>query len=329
MQPRDGLKNAIPAPTCAPGLAGWTGLCDALRVKFDEAIDGFLLHLATERGLSVNYQTLIQRQLEDFATWCRREKGWDSPASVGLDDLGAYLGARKDGGLASSSLRLVAIALRIFYRRLAALGQISTDPAAQLIPPRPDKTLPETLGEGQVRHFLESIPVSTALDRRDRAIAELLYSSGLRVSELVDARIEHLHLEEAFVRVTGKGNKTRVVPVGGAARGAIENWLLDGRTDFVKPKSPSTVFLSRRGTRLTTERVRQILIERARAAGLDWNLYPHLFRHSFATHLLGRGADLRVIQEMLGHADISTTQIYTHVDAAHLRQLHRNFHPRA
>jgi integrase/recombinase XerD len=298
-------------------------------MTFEEAIDGFLLHLATERGLSVNYQTLIQRQLEDFATWCRREKGWESPASAGLDDLGAYLGSRKDGGLASSSLRLVAIALRIFYRRLAALGQISTDPAAQLIPARPDKTLPETLGEGQVRHFLESIPVSTPMDRRDRAIAELLYSSGLRVSELVNARLEHLHLEEAFVRVTGKGNKTRVVPVGGAARTAIENWLLDGRTSFANLKSPSTIFLSRRGARLTTERVRQILLERARAAGLDWNLYPHLFRHSFATHLLGRGADLRVIQEMLGHADISTTQIYTHVDAAHLRQLHRNFHPRA
>lgn len=298
-------------------------------MTFDEAIDGFLLYLATERGLSVNYQTLIQRQLEDFATWSRREKGWDSPALATLDDLGDYLRVRKDGGLAASSLRLVAIALRIFYRRLAALGQISTDPAAQLIPARPDKTLPQTLGEGQVRHFLDSIPLSTPMDRRDRAIAELLYSSGLRVSELVDARLEHLHIDEAIVRVTGKGNKTRVVPVGGAAREAIENWLLDGRAEYAKPKSPSTVFLSRRGARLTTERVRQILIERARAAGLDWNIYPHLFRHSFATHLLGRGADLRVIQEMLGHADISTTQIYTHVDAAHLRQLHRNFHPRA
>lgn len=298
-------------------------------MTFEEAIDGFLLHLATERGLSVNYQTLIQRQLEDFATWCRREKGWNSPVSAGLDDLGAYLGARKDGGLAASSLRLVAIALRIFYRRLAALGQIPADPAAQLIPARPDKTLPETLGEGQVRHFLESIPISTPMDRRDRAIAEWLYSSGLRVSELVEARLEHLRLEEAFVRVTGKGNKTRVVPVGGAARTAIESWLFDGRGHFVKPGSPSTVFLSRRGARLTTERVRQILVERARAAGLDWKLYPHLFRHSFATHLLGHGADLRVIQEMLGHADIATTQIYTHVDAAHLRQLHRNFHPRA
>ncbi len=298
-------------------------------MEMEEAIDGFLLYLATERGLSSNYQLLVRRQLEDFSAWLRRERGHVSPGRVVLEDFTGFLGARKDGGLATSSLRMAAIALRIFFRHLAARGHLTVDPATKLMAPRADRTLPETLNEVQVRHFLEAIPTTTAFDLRDRAMAEFLYSSGLRVSELVNARTEHLHLEEGFVRVTGKGNKTRVIPVGSAARAAIERWVLEGRGQFQIPRSPSTIFLSRRGKRLTTERVRQILIERARAAGLDWNLYPHLLRHSFATHLLGHGADLRVIQEMLGHADIATTQIYTHVDAAHLRNLHRQFHPRA
>ena len=299
------------------------------RMTLDEATDDFLLYIATERGLSVNYQLLVRRQLDDFATWCRHHRGHQDPGRVVLDDLTGFLGTRKDHGLAASSLRLAAIAVRIFFRHLAAKGKIPADPAAKLLPPRPDKTLPETLNEVQVRHFLEALPQATTLDLRDKAIAELLYSSGLRVAELVNARTENLHLDEQFLRVTGKGNKTRVIPVGSAARAALDRWLLEGRGKFHKPRSPSTIFLSRRGTRLTTERIRQILLERARAAGLDWRIYPHLLRHSFATHLLGHGADLRVIQEMLGHADIATTQIYTHVDADHLRQLHQNFHPRA
>ena len=295
----------------------------------EEAIESFLLHLATERGLSVNYQLLVRRQLEDFLAWCRRHKGHQDPSRVTLDDLGAFLGARKDGGLAASSLRLAAIALRIFFRFLTARKHLERDPAEALIPPRPDKTLPDTLNEAQMRHFLESIAAATPLDLRDRALAEMLYGSGLRVSELVGARTEHYHPDEGFIRVTGKGNKTRVVPVGSAARAAVARWMAEGRPRFQKPRSPSTIFLSRRGTILTTERIRQILVERARAAGLDWNIYPHLLRHTFATHLLGHGADLRVIQELLGHADISTTQIYTHVDQQRLKQIHRQFHPRA
>ena len=295
----------------------------------EEAIETFLLHLATERGLSVNYQLLVRRQLEDFHAWCRRARGHADPGRVALQDLGAFLGARKDGGLAASSLRLAAIALRIFFRFLTARKHLERDPAEALMPPRPDKTLPETLNEAQVRFYLESFAGTTPFDLRDRAMAELLYSSGLRVSELVDARTEPFRPEEGFLRVPAQGNKTRVVPVGAEARAAIARWLAHGRHAFHKPRSPSTIFLSRRGARLTTARVRQVLLERARAAGLDWHLYPHLLRHTFATHLLGHGADLRVIQELLGHADISTTQVYTHVDQQHLRQIHRQFHPRA
>lgn len=294
----------------------------------DEAIDAFLLHLATERGLSDNYQVLVRRQLEDFATWSQRERRHGDPSRVRLDDLSTFLGVRMDDGLAASSLRLTAVALRIFFRFLAARGVIPQDPAARLQMPRPDQRLPETLREDVVRDFLEAIPVKTPLDQRDRAMAELLYGSGLRVAELVDARLEHLLLDEGVLRVTGKGGKTRMVPLGGASIMAIRRWLADGRPGLVKPRTPSTIFLSRRGAKLTTERVRQMIRERAARAGIDTHLYPHLFRHSFATHLLGHGADLRVIQEMLGHADIATTQIYTHVDGERLRQVHRKFHPR-
>lgn len=220
------------------------------------------------------------------------------------------------------------IALKIFFRFLAARDLIATDPAEALDSPRPERYLPETLNEPAVEKLLASIDVTRPLGRRDRAMLELLYASGLRVSELTGARLENLHLEDGAIRVTGKGNKTRLIPVGQAARGAIDDYLLNERPKLVSKRSGSQIFLSRRGGQLTPQRVWQIVKDRARMAGLDTNVYPHLLRHSFATHLLGNGADLRIIQEMLGHADISTTQIYTHVDQKRLRQVHRQFHPR-
>ncbi|MEM6917131.1 MAG: tyrosine-type recombinase/integrase, partial [Verrucomicrobiota bacterium] len=157
---------------------------------------------------------------------------------------------------------------------------------------------------------------------------ELLYASGLRVSELTGARLENFFPEEGVIRVTGKGKKTRMVPVGSSAREALSAYLEIERPALVRSKTGSEIFLSKWGKSLTTTRIWQIVKERARIAGIEANVYPHLLRHSFATHLLGNGADLRVIQELLGHADIATTQIYTHVDQKHLRNVHRKFHPR-
>jgi integrase/recombinase XerD len=157
----------------------------------------------------------------------------------------------------------------------------------------------------------------------------LLYASGLRISELANARLENFNFEERVVRVTGKGNKTRLVPVGRKACEALAAYLSDERPKLVKRRSGSEIFLSERGSKLTTVRIWQIVKKYAQRAGLEKNVYPHLLRHSFATHLLGNGADLRVIQEMLGHTDISTTQIYTHVDQQRLKAVHRQFHPRA
>lgn len=292
------------------------------------AIDQFLLYLATERGLSDNYQLSTRRSLESFADWANAEHRASDPGAITIELLTEYLADRKKTGLAASSLRLEVIALKIFYRFLAGRGVVDKDVAERLDSPRLERYLPETLNEPGVRLLLESIDTSRPLGRRDRAILELLYASGLRVSELTHARLEAFHLEEGVIRVTGKGNKTRLVPVGGAAREAIRDYLDNERPKLVGKKTGSHIFLSIRGGRLTAQRVWQIVKERARMAGLEENVYPHLLRHSFATHLLGNGADLRVIQELLGHADIATTQIYTHVDQKRLKQVHRQFHPR-
>jgi integrase/recombinase XerD len=292
-------------------------------------IESFILHLAAERGLSVNYQTLVQLMLERFAAWAKRHRKRATVAEVVTTDVTDYLAWRKSDGLAASSLLIELIALKIFFRWLAAHGHCAGDPAEPVLPPRVEKNLPDTMNEVEVGTLLESVQGSDPLDIRDRAMLEIFYASGLRISEVTGARLEHLNLDEGWIRVTGKGNKTRLVPVGAAAREAVQRWLDAARPKLVSPKTQSFDFLNRNGGKLTTARVWQIVKERAKLAGLDpAKVHPHLLRHSFATHLLGNGADLRVIQEMLGHADISTTQIYTHVDQRRLKDTHRRFHPR-
>ncbi len=277
----------------------------------------------------MNYQLLVRRVLETFASWYRREHESEDIASVTTQHISGFLGHRKGDGLIPSSLRVELIAVKIFFRWLAARGRRVGDPAEPVLPPRVEQSLPDTLNEPEVRRLLESVTGQEPLDLRDRAILEIFYASGLRISEVTGSRLENLSLEEGWVRVTGKGNKTRLVPVGAAARDAISRYLDSARPNLVKPKTKSFIFLNRNGGQLTTARVWQIVKERATAAGMDADrIYPHLLRHSFATHLLGNGADLRVIQEMLGHADIATTQIYTHVDQKRLKDTHRKFHPR-
>jgi integrase/recombinase XerD len=292
-------------------------------------IDSFILHLATERGLSDNYQLSTRRSLEEFAAWLEKARQITSAGAVRHAHLSDYLAHRKQGGLAAASIKLIVVALKIFFRFLHARGVIRDDPAEVLPLPRLERYAPETLNELQMQDFLAGIATNRPRGLRDRAMMELLYSSGLRISELVNARLENLDLDRGTIRVTGKGNKTRVVPVGAKAREAIASYLASERPGVVRPKTGSEVFLNRFGHKLTTARAWQILKQLAREAGIEQNLYPHLMRHSFATHLLNNGADLRVIQEMLGHADISTTQIYTHVEQGRLKAVHRKFHPRA
>jgi integrase/recombinase XerD len=295
----------------------------------EEVIESFIRFLAVERGLSANYQLSTQRSLTEFAQWCREKKKIVSPREVTLPLLTEYLSDRKRSGLAASSIKLIVVALKIFFRFLTSRKTIRQDPAEALAQPRIERYLPETLNELQVEKLIEGINTNTELGLRDRAMIELLYASGLRISELATARLEEFGAEEGILRVTGKGNKMRVVPVGRRALEALAAYLSTERPKLVKQRSGSEIFLSKRGTRLTTARIWQIVKKRAHQSGLEMNVYPHLLRHSFATHLLSNGADLRIIQEMLGHADISTTQVYTHVDQQRLKAVHRQFHPRA
>ncbi|HXY60759.1 MAG TPA: site-specific tyrosine recombinase/integron integrase [Chthoniobacterales bacterium] len=295
----------------------------------EAAIDSFIRFLAVERGLSENYQLSTQRSLTEFSDWCVARKKIANPRAVTLPLLSEYLAERKRGGLSASSIKLIVVALKIFFRFLANQGRIGRDPAEPLALPRVERYLPETLNEMQVEQLIDAIDIKLPLGLRDRAMIELLYASGLRISELASARLENFDSAERILRVTGKGNKTRLVPVGRKASEALADYLSLERPNLVKRRTGGEIFLSARGTRLTTARIWQIVKRIARHSGLEKNIYPHLLRHSFATHLLGNGADLRIIQEMLGHADISTTQVYTHVDQQRLKAVHRQFHPRA
>ncbi len=295
----------------------------------EEFIDQFVRYLATERGLSVNYQLSTRRSLETFAKWLAQQARVSRLDEVEPGHFANYLSWRKRSGLAAASIKLEAVALRIFFRFLLARKVLTINPAENLCVPRVEKYLPETLNGSAISRLLESVSEADPLGLRDRAMLELLYASGLRISELCNIRLEGLDLAEGMIRVTGKGNKTRLVPVGSEALRAIGRYLELERPKLVARRTGAEIFLSVRGRKLTPQRVWQLLKRYAARAGLDANVYPHLLRHSFATHLLAGGADLRIIQEMLGHADISTTQIYTHVDSSHLRSVHKKFHPRA
>ena len=297
---------------------------------FPQLADSFLLFLAAERGLSVNYRLSVQRTLARFADWCAEHR--HAPADVDEPLLAEYhRWLRSECQLSASSCRVAMVHLRQFFRYLAREKVLPTNPAALLQCGRAGRPLPETLQAESVNTLLQSIdPADLPFGARDRALLEMLYGSGLRVSELVNLRADQVDWEENFLRITGKGNKTRYVPLGGVAAKALRSYLEHARPKLMRNgrRAGDILFLSNRGEKLTRDRIRQIIKERALAAGLPENVYPHIMRHSFATHLLENGADLRVIQDMLGHASLSTTQVYTHVDQKRLVSLHQSFHPR-
>ena len=289
-------------------------------------VDSFLIYLATEKGLSDAYQDSVQQTLVALDRWMSGQSL--DLEDIGTDELSEFLGSRKSAQLSASSLRIETVHLKIFFRWLASRNHLPMDPSEPLLSPRAQSPLPSTLHVTAINTLLESIDPEKPLGRRDRAILELFYASGLRLSELCDLKLENYDEEEGFLRVTGKGHKTRLIPVGKVAQDALAVYLTKERPSLVKPQTKSEFFLSVRGGALSPDRVRQIFKSRARDAGIEQNVFPHLLRHSFATHLLEGGADLRVIQELLGHADLATTQIYTHVDGSRLKSLHQKFHPR-
>jgi integrase/recombinase XerD len=298
--------------------------------SWEEAIEGCLGYLATEKSHAVHTQMINRLALESFAAWMEKNRPGAGPGALTGDDLRAFLRAqRAQRRLAPASVKVLVVALRHLFAHLKRENLIQHDLLPALDLPRLDQLLPKTLTEDEVSRFLAVDLPTTPRGLRDRALIEVLYASGLRAGEITGLRLENYLREEKLLRVIGKGNRERLVPVGEKAIAAIDRWLTHGRPKLVKPKTGGEIFLGEHGRRLTTARLWQIVREISILAGVEKKIWPHLLRHSFATHLLSHGADLRAIQEMLGHASLATTQVYTHVDEARLKQVHRRFHPRA
>ncbi len=304
-------------------------------------VEEFLVHVRHERGQSAHTQRTYAAQLARFTTWASSQ-GIGSLREVSLQHLLAFLqqerirppktsgaGRPRSGNLGSSSVYLTVAALRAFFRFAVAENFITTDPSENLPLPGRWKQLPKSLDSQEIERILTPPTEATEAALCDHAVLEVAYASGLRLAELRGIRLEQLQLEAGFIHVIGKGDKERVVPVGRAARAALERYLAAGRPGLVTPKSPSNVFLTRRGTPFAPVTLWLRIKSWIRRAGIERNVTPHMLRHSFATHLLENGADLRVIQELLGHASIATTETYTHVAGRRLREVHDQFHPRA
>lgn len=292
-----------------------------------EEIDSFLAFLELEKGSSPNTVSSYQRDLRQCAQFLsgRRRKDW---RRVKPEDLSDWIQSLSNQGFAVSSVARKLSAVRMFFRHLFRDRKRGDDPTELLQGPRLVRRAPATLSERDVRSLLEAPPATTPRGVRDRAILELFYSSGLRASELSSLTLTQVDLEQGFVRVFGKGSKERIVPLGDSAAMAIEVYLGSARPKWVKPKTGSELFISQRGGAISRKTIWRLVKQYAEKAGLDPSVKPHLLRHSFATHLLGGGADLRAIQEMLGHASITTTQIYTAVEGKRLVAEHERYHPR-
>jgi integrase/recombinase XerC len=287
--------------------------------------DQFLDFLRTERGLSPRTRSAYRRDLESFSEELARLDITD-PGRVTEHDVRRFIARRHRQGLGPRSIQRLLSAVRTFYRWLMREGLADHNPAAQVRAPRAGRKLPGTLDTDAVARLLD-IRDQSPLAIRDKAIMELFYSSGLRLAELAGLRWDQIDAAAGLVTVTGKGNKTRVVPLGSYAAAALSAWR-KVRGNFAGFEEPS-VFVSNRGTPISTRTIQSRIRYWAKRQGLPQRVYPHLLRHSFASHLLESSGDLRAVQELLGHADISTTQVYTHLDFQHLASVYDKAHPRA
>ncbi len=291
----------------------------------DPLVAGFLRHLAHERRLSPRTLDAYRRDLQSFRHWnrCHGDLPWQR---LDQAQVRAYVADQHRQGISGTTLRRRLSALRSFYRYLMREGEAKCDPARGVRAPKVARKLPGTLEVDQLQQLLDQ-PANTPLEIRDSAMMELVYSCGLRLAELVAIDLTDLDRLEAMLEVTGKGNKTRRLPVGRKALEAVDRWLRL-RGEMARPGEPA-LFVSRRGRRISRRSVQQRMDLLARRRGALRHLHPHLLRHSFASHLLESSSDLRAVQELLGHADISTTQVYTHLDFQHLARVYDQAHPRA
>ncbi len=292
-------------------------------------LEEFLSYLTIERGLSKNtissYGTDLIHFIEYLAT-----KGINDVDKVTRQDIMAYLLYLKDKGISSNSISRALVAIKMFYRFLVQERLAKDDVAGVLESPRLVRPLPNVLGMAEVDKLLNAPDVRDWMGIRDKAALELIYATGMRVSELVELMMEGLNLDVGFIKCKGKGDKERIVPIGKAAKEAVERYMAKVRPKLQKKGGQdSHLFLSRLGKKVSRVSFWKMLKKNAKLARIKKDITPHTLRHSFATHLLERGADLRVVQELLGHADISTTQIYTHINKERLKSIHKQFHPRA
>lgn len=296
----------------------------SIRPDIDNEINRFLDMLWMERGLSDNTLSAYRNDLVMFARWLQ-QKGMDFNDAQDAD-IRVYLASIRGYSVRTLARRLSC--LRQFYSYLNREGMMDRDPSSRVESPRLGRPLPKSLTETEVEQLLEAPDINTDLGLRDKAMLEVLYATGLRVSELVSMTISQINSRQGLVRVTGKGNKERLVPLGLEALDWLQRYLKDARPVIVKNKPVDALFVNRRGAQMTRQAFWYLIKRYARITGINKALSPHILRHAFATHLLNHGADLRVVQMLLGHSDISTTQIYTHVARERLKKLHAEHHPR-
>ncbi|MDR7472587.1 MAG: site-specific tyrosine recombinase XerD [Armatimonadota bacterium] len=304
-----------------------TSLTPRVPDAFLRAVEAFCAHALAEAGLAPRTVEAYRRDLEEFAAFAA-SRGAPAPGAVSRATVSLYLATLRRRGLSPATVRRRAASVRAWYRYLLRETAVGTDPTVDLAPPRLPQRLPRVLTVEEVERLLAAPDPSTPEGLRDRALLELLYASGLRVSEAVGLQLSDLDLAQEVVRTVGKGSRERLVPLGAHAVRALRAYLARARPVLVRHRWTQAVFVSRRGRPLTRQACWKLVRRYARRAGITRALSPHVLRHSFATHLLDRGADLRAVQEMLGHASVATTQVYTHLTRQRLREVYRAAHPR-
>ena len=292
----------------------------------ENLINDFIDCLRFERRLSKNTIVSYQRDLEKYRFFLNRSKIKEI-LNVSNDQILYFLEFLYKTQSSSSVSRVLAT-LRTFYKYLVRDGKIQKNPFSSIKNPKMPKKILEVLNEQEVKKFLESIPSSTYLELRDKAMFELLYACGMRVSEIVDLKLADIDFDEGLIRFIGKGNKERITPIGDSAKDYLGKYIRAARYNLERERKSENVFLNKNGQKLTRQGFWKILKKYAGKVNTGKNLYPHLFRHSYATHMLERGADLRIVQELLGHSSISTTQIYTNINKKHVKETYFKYHPR-
>jgi len=296
-------------------------------MKKEHILEGFLNYLLIDRMLSENTIKSYEFDMQSFFTFLSAKKR--AVKDVGKSDLQQYLAYLYDLDFATTTVSRHLSTIRAFYDYLLIEGQVGVSPCELIESPKLPKNLPTVLNLEEVTRLLDSFTDESPNDVRNKAMIELLYATGVRVSELLDLNLSDLYLEMGFVRCMGKGSKERIVPIGEIATDALKVYLLGSRQELLKENKTDALFLNRLGTRMSRQGFWKILKQQAKLAGIKKEISPHKLRHSFATHLIENGADLRIVQELLGHADISTTQIYTHISKSHLQKVIEDAHPRA